>query len=53
MAKVNAKLILSSLLSNFEFSLVDQKLYKEEVKFDPKSFPLKPLKNIVVKARRR
>lgn len=53
MARVNAKLILSGLLSKFEFSLVDENLYREEIKFDPKSLPIKPFVEFGVRVRRR
>lgn len=53
MARVNAKLILSGLLSKYKFSLVDEKLYHEELKFDPKSFPLRPEADIQVRVEKR
>lgn len=42
MAKVSFKLIIAALLSKFTFYLDDERLYREDVKFDVKSFPLRP-----------
>ena len=53
MAKVSTKLILAALLSNFTFSLEDERLYHEDVKFDMKSFPLRPDHDVKLRAKTR
>jgi hypothetical protein len=50
MAKLNLKVSVAMMLSKFTFELSDESLYHEEVKFNPKMFPLQPANNILMKA---
>ncbi|XP_070495511.1 probable cytochrome P450 6d5 [Chironomus tepperi] len=50
MARASFKLIIAVLLSNFTFYLDDDRLYHEDVKFDTKSFPLRPDHDVRLKA---
>jgi cytochrome P450 family 6 len=50
MAKLNLSVGLTSLLAKFKFELVDERLYKNEVEFDRKQFPLTPKGRLMVRA---
>lgn len=50
MAKVNLAVGLSSMLRKYKFEFVDERLYKNEIEFDPKQFPLNPNGRLMVRA---
>lgn len=50
MAKQNLAVGLSSMLAKFKFELVDERLYKNEIEFDRKQFPLNPNGRLMVRA---
>jgi hypothetical protein len=53
MAKVSSKLIIAALLKKYTFYLDDERLYHEDVKFDVKSFPLRPDHDVRLRAKLR